>query len=414
MTKLAYALLAGTALVLTALGCTKEVFFESDDLVNQDRFRDTTLVAIESNWANRGKAASQTYTSRRLVVANATGVVDDSYMLARSFLWFRNLPDTTARIDSAYLYLYVTNLSCRGNCSEIGVYALTDTLRQTEVAWDTSPAFEAEPFISFTIANSLDSIFLDVKDLVDDWVHGKKPNLGIALVGNEVPGAYDYIVEFGSREALITTKVSGGDTLVLDLRPSLRITYVDIADTSGEVKFYQSTPSADIFIDTLIAPCYTCVDKSRLVCGNGTPSRAFVRFDLASIPIDATILKATLSVSVDFEQSRFDSMELICHAVVDSQWTHFSSPIGAMGTGKILVQSSDPQDVLTFDVTPLMHRVIARSVPNYGIVIKSTGEEGDLDFIKIFPVDPADEAKAPRLELYYMLPPPPPLREDGP
>lgn len=400
-------------LIAIGLGCSREVYFESDDLLKQQNFRDTTLIALASDWANRGKAASDSYTSRRLVVANAEGVVNDSYMLARSFIWFRSLPDTTARLDSAYLYLYVTNLSCRGACSEISIYALTDTLKQTELAWDRSPSFDASPITSFTVTRNLDSILIDLTSLVDDWVHGRKPNLGIALAGNESPGAYDYIVEFASREALMTKKVSQGDTISLDFRPALRITYIDNGDTSGEIKHFQSIATADAFADTLIATCYTCIDRTWLVCGNGTPSRAFVLFDLESIPIEATVLKAALSVCVDFQESRFDSMELICHAAVDSQWSHFSSPIGATGTGKISVLSSDQNDILTFDVTPLIQPLVARKVPNYGMVIKSVGEAGDLDFIKIYPPNTQIDGKAPRLRIHYMLPPTPPLGEDG-
>ncbi len=406
-------LICCAALIVTVWGCTKDVFFQSDDLVNQERFRDTTLVAVESNWANKGKTASDSYTSRRLVVANAPGVIEDSHILARCFLWFRSLPETTARIDSAFLYLYVTNLSARGISPEIGVYALTDTLKQTEVTWDKSPSFDPQPVKLFTIEKTSDSILVDLTDLVDQWVHGEKPNLGIALVGNENPGECDYIAEFGSREALITTKVEDGDTTVFDFRPSLRIIYIDTADTSGGARFYQTTPSVDTFIDTLIAPCRTCIDRSRLVCGNGTPSRAFIRFNLESIPTEATVLNAKLSISVDFEQSRFDSMELICHAVVDSQWSGFSSPIGSTGAGKIQVLGSAQPNVLTFDVTPLIQPLVARKVPNYGMVIKSTGEAGDLDYIKFYPADENQE-KAPNLKILYMLPPAPPLREDQP
>jgi hypothetical protein len=58
------------------------------------------------------------------------------------------------------------------------------------------------------------------------------------------------------------------------------------------------------------------------------------------------------------------------------------------------------------DVTPLVQPQISRLVTaNYGLVIKSTAETTDLDFVVLVPARAGLTDDAPKLEIHYALPP---------
>ena len=79
----------GVILTLACLsGCSKESVFLTDKFENDERFRDTTLVAFDSDWANRGPSAAPGWLSKRLVVGAWQGY------LARAFIGFSSLPDS--------------------------------------------------------------------------------------------------------------------------------------------------------------------------------------------------------------------------------------------------------------------------------------------------------------------------------
>ncbi len=395
---------------LSLWGCSKEAYFISENLVDDSRFRDTTLYAMTSKWANAGHTKGNSWLSERLVVANAPGPITGSTMLARSFLWFTSLPETTAKVETASLYLYVTRLDCETGPANIGLYALADTLNQVKLWWDRMPDLDADPISIFSVTEAPDSVVINVTDMVKEWVAGNRPNLGMALTSDETPGA-SLVLEFASRENPRKEQVSATDTTILDFRPTLRITYVDTADTSGDVRFFESVAAVDAFADTLLMEGALSRSISYLVCGNGTPSRAFVKFDLSGIPIESTVAKAVLTLSPDFENSSFDSIDLICHAVVDSPWTHFNSPIGSAGAGRVTLKRTGGAGTgIDFDITVLLQPLVAKKVENRGFVIKSVNEGADLDYVKIFGSDVAGDL-LPKLEIHYVLPPSPPYRD---
>jgi len=391
-------------------GCSKEALFMSDDLADESRFRDTTLYAIRTDWDNALHTKGNPWLSSRLVVANMPGPVEGSTLLARSFLWFTTLPETTAQVENAVLYLYVTRWDCKSGCSSIDLYALTDTLKQLELWWDSMPEVETDPVATFSISQAQDSIVINVSDIVQQWISGEKPNLGLALIADETPGG-DFVAEFASREHPRKEEISGTDTTIFDFRPTLRITYIDTADTSGNLESFESIPTVDAFADTLLAAGLLTSTVENIICGNGTPSRAFLMFDIEGIPIEASIAKAVLKLTPDFASSSFDSIDLICHAVVDSPWTHFGSPIGSAGAGRVTVKTSDQTgSTVDFEITVLIQPLVARKVTNRGFVIKSVQEGADLDYVAFFGRG-ASEDLVPRLEIHYVLPPPPPYGE---
>ncbi len=394
------------ALLAIAIGsawfarCSKEALFTSEDIVDLNRFRDTTLYAVESYWANAGHTKGNPWLSRRLVVANAPGPLANSTFFARSFLWFTSLPETTAKVEKANLFLYITRWDCNNGCGEIGLRSLTDTLDQFHIWWDRMPSMAANPIATFSVSEPLDSVVIDMTSTVQGWIDGTIQNFGIALVTDETPGAF-FVAEIASRETPKNTTIN--------FRPKIRIVYVDTADTSGEVHYFESEPTVDTFSDTLLV--WTSQKSTQYItCGNGVPSRGFLMFDVAAIPIEATVSKAVLKLSPDFENSSFDSIDLICHAVVDSPWTDFDSAIGRAGAGRLTVKHDQEESTVEFEITVLVQPLVARKVENRGFVIKSADEGADLDFIRFFGRGVSPELQ-PQLEIHYVLPPQPPYED---
>jgi hypothetical protein len=403
--------LAAVVIILAVLaGCSKEASFTVDDIPTGYRFKVDTLLAVDSDWANRGSSAGSSYLSKRLLAGSGEGPLSESFYLSRTFLWFLSLPDSTVDVTSAQIFLYATSVR-GGACGSFDIHTLADTLYQTTMYWGNMPEPDPEPVASFSAPNQNgDSILIDVTDAVTSWVKNESDNLGFVITGDEM--ADDFcLVEFASREVPRTESVSDGDTTTYEFRPALRIAYVD---TAGEAQFVESVASADAFADTLVLSGAPEGTDSSLVCGNGFPSRAFVKFDVLKVPIEATVTKAVLSLSLDLEGSAFDSIGVICHAVLDPEWTGFDTKIGASGAGTKVLKLDDPdfERTVRMDISGLIHPLVARKVSNYGLVIKSMGETSDLDFVRFFDGTSPDSSLHPNLRIDYLIPPIPPYPEE--
>lgn len=402
---------AAVIMAVVITGCSKEASFTADDIPTDYRFAADTLKATDSGWANSDSSAGGSYLSKRLVVGTSPGPITGSYYTARTFLWFLSLPDSTVDVTSAELYLYATAVNGSYGCGTFDIHTLADTLYQTILYWGNMPGPDLEPVAGFSApGQDGDSIFVDVTDVVTSWIKNESENLGFAIKGSEI--ANDFcLVEFASREVTRTTDISGVDTTVFEFRPALRIAYTD---TAGEAQFYESIASADAFADTLIALGEPPEELQSLVCGNGFPSRAFIKFNVLALPIEATVTKAVLRLTPDLEGSVFDSIGVTCHAVLDTAWSGLNTRIGASGAGLRVLRRRDPDPGQTvgLDITGLVHPLVARKVSSYGFVIKSAGETSDLDFVSFFGSESADRSRHPRLEIDYLMPPDPPYSEE--
>jgi hypothetical protein len=387
-------------------GCSKEAAFYSDRLPSDERFRDTTLVAVASDWASSGHSASSSWLSKRLVVGAWQGY------LARTFIGFSSLPDSGAEITSATLHLYAARVEGNAVGNEFSISALTDTVVQTYIFWDDMPSRSTEDSVTFEPpAESYASVDVVITSIVSSWVSNEQPNLGLVvkMVDEDALGG-DLIVEFASREAPPKESISGGDTTTLDHRPVLTIAYIDADADSADTLTLIS--AADVFVDTLTTPFRE--DTLGLLCSNGVRSRALVGFDVASVPIEATVTKATLRLTPNLDESSFDSMTVICHAALKPGWRGDSTIIGITGVGSQLLHIDDIVQGNTIDmvITPLIQPLITGRQGSYGLVVKSADETADLDFVRFFSSAVDDTLKRPRLEINYVLPPDPWYREE--
>jgi hypothetical protein len=383
-------------------GCSQEASFTPpEDLNTGERFRDTSLVAARSDWSNSGQSAGPARSSQRFVVCNWQGY------LSRGFVRFSALPDSTVAVDSAMLYLYITRVDGDAEGVTFDVHSLTDTLDQTNIYWGNMPGISDDPITSFALpSQSGDSLTADVTGIVTSWIKHEISNLGLAIKAKEDMGAPQVIAEFATRE-VPPKEIT--DTTMIDFRPALRIAYVD---TAGEDQRAVSIASEDVFADTLITPFPP--DNLSLLCGNGFPSRAFVKFDLSRIPVGSSVTRSVLVLSPNLEESSFDSMGVICHASLDATWHGFDTRIGASGTGLVTLKPDELAggEKVEMTVTALIQPMVAGTQPNYGLVIRSPNETFDLDFVRFFSHSYPDIDLVPRLQVEYVVPPAPPFPED--
>ena len=325
-----------------------------------------------------------------------------------SFLRFTAFPDTDAVISSAQLYLYATRVEGGAGGAALDIHTLSDTLVQTELYWNEMPGISLEPVAGFDIPpTSGDSVFVDVTEVVALWAKNDSSNFGFAIKArDELPG---FLVEFATREAPRKSTIADEDTTILDLRPALRIAYVDTAEVDQKMV---SVAAVDVFADTLLTPFPE--DDQRLVCGSGFPSRSFVHFDIARVPPGATVTQSTMSLVIDASGSSFDSIGVKCHAVIDTMpWSGFDTTIGATGTAAVtvLAKNMGAERTLKIDITGLVQPLVARQESNSGFAVKTASETFDLDFMRFWSHNQPDVERRPRLVIDYILPPEVPYSE---
>jgi hypothetical protein len=387
------------AVLWLASGCSQKEQFSpylEGGLGTDSLFADTTLTAAVEHSATSAKSAGDASNSKRLVVANWSGYA------ARTFLNFSLHPDTSLDVTSAKLFLYVTRVEGDVGPAAFGLYPLTDSLVQTDLRWSNMPA-AGDEIASFGLqAQPEDSLVLDVTATVSAWAKGTSTNRGFMIRCLEEFAPAQRIVEFASRDDPSTRDLVGADSTTIKVWPVLRVVSVDSTDSTG---FTEMVAAVDTFADTLAAARSDTV----LTVANGFPSRTFIKFDFSGIPREATVTRAVLKLTADMSASSFDSMAVICHAVLDTV-TGFGASYGTAGSGKTVLKraamAGDPS--FAMEVTPLVQPQVSRFVKaNYGLVVKSADEAADIDFVVLVPTRAGQPDLAPRLEIHYVLPPRP-------
>jgi hypothetical protein len=107
----------------------------------------------------------------------------------RSLLRFKtvNIP-TSATVDSAYLWLYVTWYEYQPDT--YAVHRVTGTWTEMGATWDTAPTFGATPSVTKVIDASAVGhwVKINVKKLVQSWVTTPSRNFGCLVKGSEPGG----------------------------------------------------------------------------------------------------------------------------------------------------------------------------------------------------------------------------------
>jgi hypothetical protein len=382
------------------LGCSEKAVFRVTGLVPDSLLVQDTLGVAQADWSNRGRAASGMWQSERMVTCNWHGY------WARSFMGFSR-PDTTLVLESAALHLYATRIEGEMAASSFGVYTLADSLLAGDIYWDKMPAADKLAG-NFTLPDPSpeelgeDSVSVDITGVVADWMSGASDNYGLMVKLDEEGTATEAIAEFGTSQGRNRpVETDEGDTVLVDVRPSVRIAYIDTTGESDNDTTLWYLPSNDTFSDTLVTP----FEGDMLIVGNGFPSRSFVKFDLDVLPEGSTLTRAVLDLTLAAGSSSFDEITISCYGAL-SEWNGFDTEIGSAGAGTTTLQRKDYEldGLVRMDITPLVRPQVGGVVSNYGYVIKSTKEAFDLDYVRFYP--------DPKLRVYYALPPEPWYRRD--
>lgn len=366
---------------------------------------DASSLVLETSLSPGTRAASP-QKSRRLVVCNWRG------RSARCHLWFSQLPETTATVIRADLFLYATRIQGNSLADEYEIYALADTLDEDSLTWADLDAglSSGKKVAAFALAGGTpgsmasDSVVLDLTDLVSSWVGRETDNCGIAIkLADEI--ASEAIAEFASREDASTRTIADDTTFYV--RPALRISYVKPEET--DTSYALALCTNDTFVDSLLVP----LPDTLLACSNGFPSRTYLKFDLSEIPGQASVIRSAITLVPDLEASSFDVMTIACHALLDS-FSNFDTPYGVKGAGTttLTCDSLSVASPICMDVTTLVQNIVAGLVTNYGFLIKTTDETVDLDFLIFSSTRTGNPNLAPHLAVLYTIPAPPRYRRD--
>ena len=372
------------------LGCSDKAAFQATNLIPDALLGVDTLDVAVADWANNGRATSGLWESERMVTCDWHG------HWTRSFVGLSR-PDTTMVLQSAELYLYATRIEGNIGSSNFEVYTLLDSLMAGDIYWGDMPATD-QLVATFTLPDPApddlgeDSVFVDITGVVADWISGESDRYGFMVKLAEEGTGIESIVEFGTSQGRNRpVEQDGGDTLLVDVRPSMRVAYRDTANEADTSLWY--LPANDTFSDTLVTP----FEGAMLLVGNGVPSRSHVKFDLDVLPEGSTLTRAVLELTVAADSSSFDEITVACYAALE-EWTGFGTSIGAEGVASTVLSREDYQvdGVIKLEITPLVELQVAGIVANHGYVIRSVKEYFDVDYVRFY--------RNPQLRVYYALP----------
>ncbi len=143
----------------------------------------------------------------------------------------------------------------------------------------------------------------------------------------------------------------------------------------------QAPPSADTFVSSA-NPRNNYGSSISLIVQPGTTT--FIRFDLSTLPANASVNKATLRLYVDAfaRAGSFDVYE------VDTAWSestltfNTAPPLGPSATGSIpiAISSARVNNFVLIDITPLVQHWVDKSITNNGIALALTTATGGFAF----------------------------------
>lgn len=179
------------------------------------------------------------------------------------------------------------------------------------------------------------------------------------------------------------------------LGPKMILRYND-----GRVRVYYPTGDAHIVDFSFIQ-----TNPTDLLVGSSFAFRTYIKFNLETIPAQATIISAELSFKPRTLYRRTDTLKLGIHRLTESyplRTRYAGYEEIASNTTTFLPASADT--IITIEMARLVQKWISHpdSFPNYGLLITAEPEWEKPFRLKIL----RSGSASPRLKINYVLPPP--------
>lgn len=304
------------------------------------------------------------------------------------FLRFSSIPDSVV-IVSAELELNPNALvAVNEQDFEAVVFKMTDTLSVIEV---TNEEFLNSGFIGDEVTRSTvttaesDSVLFS---LDPDWVISE---------GFTKNGMYIRAATPGLARSFAARGATGG--------PTLTLIYHEVDSTANDTTVYS------VAEDTYIFENKTTITAGPLYVANGAEQRSTLKFNLAEIPDEATINKAILTLTIDHENSYFfqDStfISMNAHLMGDDSNELFPDSLEySIISSDVNIYPYNAIDSVEIDIRPAV-QVWTRNddeYGNYGLMLFPVSPTADVQRVAFYNNN-APDGKAPKLHIYYTLPP---------
>lgn len=327
-----------------------------------------------------------------------------------------------ATITSATLSLYHNPNSASGNIghsqsggsNEAWLQRITSTWTETGVTWNTKPTTtnQNQVTVAASSSNTQDYLNIDVATLVQDMVANPQQSFG-------------FLLQLQTESPLRSLLFASSDHPNTALHPKLEITYQD-NNPSTCISVQPGNTSCDNGTDALIGDCGPCgypdlnlgdhqdmLAASWTVSGNQSNVRALINFDLSSIPSNAIVTSAALSLyhnpnsaSGNIGHSQSGGSNAAWLRRVTSAWGESSLTWNTQPTTttqnevNIPASTSNTQDYLNIDVADLIQDVVSNPSQSFGLVLQLQ-TESPLRSLLFASSDHPNAALHPKLDLCY-------------
>ncbi len=329
-----------------------------------------------------------------LYVGQSTDI--ESQILIR----FSELPDSGTVLEKAILTLHAHRIFGEQTGTFMAsVSEITDEWVEKEVTWESfeTGGLKGTQFMTRKISadeisawnDTLSLKFILPNNIVQSWINDPSDSShhGICL---SLSTPSSFIAEF----------YSNNEPYLEDNRPKL--TLYSIEDTSAVNSIVHISPDKDCTVSkTNRGP-----SADFLHIGNGTALRTMLFFNLDSIPMDATINRALLTMHADTTRSfpnHNENFTIYAHHATQIPWPFPEVPYDS--TQEVSGSMNGDSTWMQINTSSLLQSWTFGFAENQGFLLKGSHEKDDLLERVFHSTNTADTLLRPYLEVFYTLPP---------
>jgi hypothetical protein len=320
-------------------------------------------------------------------------VGNDSSAVARGLILFSAIPDTTG-MSVAYIRLHVR----RGQGGPVTlvvrrILGASDSWTASTVTYDT-PIDTSEVIARLTNVptGTAPRTFSQLRDMpipfdiIRDWYQDSDHNAGVIL---SIAG--------GSG---IASFVSHNDVILDDDGVGISTPLLILSADSTKTTTRTARATADAYVSKSHRPTPGPSDPVSRI-GAGPPARTLVRFDLATLPRQVSIVNATMRIPQ--LESFLDSAKVSVYNITED-WTEEAVP-DSLSLASAAVDSDwfyGSLGALKLDVGPLVQAWIDEKASNYGVAVRFADELAAPRSIRVATREDPDPAHRPSLEIVFL------------